>query len=146
MENKPTPQPNPKLNLKRDEVLDLRIYFMVARKEDIKVSNEKVVACLAYNLEEALIKAKEEAGPLNIIFHGQSMPVSVLIEKLYLDNIISPQPEGKEIIEPINLEQLSKEQFLAGLSMALEEFAEEKDKEVLREIIKRIKVGKDKKN
>ena len=140
MENKPTPQPTKKLDLKRDEVLDLRIYFMVARKEDIKVSNEKVVASLAYNLEGALERAKEESKGLNLAYHGQNIPVKELIDKIYLGDNITPPPDGEEKIEPVNVEKLSKEQFLAGLSMALEEFAEEKDKEVLREIIKKIKV------
>ena len=141
MPDKPTPQPKEKLNLKRDEVLDLRIYFMVARKEDIKVSNEKVVASLAYNLEGALERAKEEAKGLNLAYHGQNIPVKELIDKIYLDGQITPQSDGEEKIELVNLEKLSKEQFLAGLSMILEEFVGEEDKEVLKDIIKRIKVG-----
>ena len=140
MPDKPTPQPKDKLELKREQSQDLRIYFMIARQPEIKIENEKVIAVIAYTLEDSLIKAREEAKTLNIIFHGQSMTVSSLIEKLYLDNIVSPQPDGEEKIEPVNLEKLSKEQFLAGLSMVLEEFTEEKDKEVLRDIIKKIKV------
>lgn len=138
MDTQPIPTPTEKLDLKREETKDLRIYFFIARTPEIKVEQEKCVAVLAYDLENALIRASQEAKGLGIVFHGQSSTVKELIEKIYLEGVISPPTT--EVIEPVIKEKLSLEQFKSGLLMILEEYVkDEKEKVELKTIIEKLK-------
>ena len=140
MEDKPTTQPDKKLNLKIDEVLELKIYFMIARQQDIKIPNEKVVASLAYNLEGALEKAREEAKGLNLAYHGQNIPVKDLIEKIYLEGVISPitTEPSSEITKP----DMTKQQFLFNLLLVADTFvADKEEKDELKRLLSKIKIN-----
>ena len=132
------PQPNKKLNLKVDEVLELKVWFMIARQPKIEIQNEKVIAVLAYRLEDALAKAKEEAKELTLVFHGQAIPVRELIEKIYLEGVVSPPPVEPSTIKEVPKEKMSQETFKASLLLVLNEFCPPEDKENLKKIIEKI--------
>lgn len=135
------PQPE-KLELSRTEPSDLKIYFMISRPIKLELTNEKVIAILAYDIESALVKAKVIAQGLEVVYYGQALPVRELINKLYLDNVIVPPPaEPSKTIEPEKeIEKLSIQQFKAGLLMVLNDFLKvETDRKKLKEIIKKIK-------
>ena len=138
-----SPIQEPKLELNRQEKQELKLYFFIARQPNIEVQNEKVIAVLAYELESALLRGKQEAKELNIIYHGQAIPIREVIEKIYIEGVLSP-PTTTEKLPEIPREKLSIEQFKAGLVLAAENLCQnEEQKKQLKELIENLKVGKE---
>lgn len=139
MDNSTTPVEEPKLNIKREEPQDLRIFFFIARTPEIKIEQEKCIAILSYDLETALVRASQESKGWGLVFHGQSTTIRELMERIYLDGIVSPPTTNLEAVEQISKEKLSLEQFKAGLAYAAEELVKnEEEKAKLKEMIKKL--------
>lgn len=133
----------PKLNLEQEIKSPLMVYFMIARQQQISIPDEKCVAVLAYNLEDALAKAQIETQGLSLTYHGQKIPVTELISKLHLENVVSPETTDESteqsIIEEIPKEKMALSTFKASLLMILNEYIkEQEDKENLKKIISKL--------
>jgi len=134
-------EPKEKLALTQEQVADLRIFFMIARPLNIQITNEKVIAILAYSFDTAINKARTEAQGLDIVYYGQTLPVKELISKLYLDNVIilPPSSEIPKVIQPEDIKKINKEAFKAGLLLVLSDYVEvDADRDKLKEIIDKI--------
>jgi len=66
------------------------VFFFIVRSGVYRIPNEAVLAVLAYDLETALARAKNDAGALDITYRGQNISIYRLIEKLHLDTVVSP--------------------------------------------------------
>lgn len=127
-----------KFKLEKKTKEELKIYFMIARPQSIKIPNEAVLGILAYNLEDALLKAQGLIPEFNIVFHGQIATVKELLNKIYLEQNVIVPPKKKLIEIKPEPEKLSREQFKAGLMLALEEFTKGRNKKELKKIIEKL--------
>ena len=109
-----------KLKIERDTREHLKIYFMIARIPNLNISSEYVLPVLAYNLENALITARQDAPTnLNIVFKGQALSVKEFLSKIRYKQAIAIPPKE----EPISIQptKLGKKGLKAGLLYALNE-------------------------
>lgn len=119
----------------------LKIFLMFVKEENIPPTKEQIGALYAYLPEDAIGLAMRDYPGKNIFWQGQSICVEDLIKQLYTNNgkieITSngPLPMPTPALTP---KKLSKEQFKAGLQMAIAEFVDQKDRQSLKEIIERI--------
>jgi hypothetical protein len=131
-------QPTEKFEIKRTEEQDLKIFFMMGRK----LSEERIIATIAYKLEDAFIKAKKDYPGFSLIYNGQNVTVRELLEKLQLEESISPPVDNRVEEEPLPPEKIKFEQFRQGLMLVVDEYTKGKDKEELKKIIGRLKASK----
>ncbi len=134
----------PKLTLKREEEQELKVYFFIARQDKIEVQNEMVQATLAYRLEDALLRAKQEAKEWQVVYHGQNVPVRELIEKIYIEKSIAP-PITDEKLPEIPQKEMTKQNFIWNCLLLADKFIEDPQKrEQLKELLKEIKIDEKK--
>jgi len=133
-------QPTPKLELERETKSPLMVYFFIIHSPELKLKEEKCVAVMAYELETALIRAGQEAKNLSLFYTGQKTPITELISKLHLDNVISP-PTSEEQLPEIPQKEMSKQSFIWNLLYAVDNFIEDPEKrQQLKDLLKEIKV------
>jgi len=141
-------QSQEKLELKRTKEQDLRLFFMIGRKLS-PMPEEKIIAILSFQLEDAFIKAKTTYLGFNLIYNGQNILMRELLEKLQVEGSVSPPTSREERVEeePLSPERINFEQFKNCLLLAVDEFTKPEDKETLKNIIKELKqkVGGNKK-
>lgn len=117
---------------------DLKIYFMISRPRSPEIPGEAVLGVLAYNLEDALLKANTIIPKgFNITFHGQTATVKQLINMIsFGQNVVVPVAKEKPLeVKP----RTTKQQFLWNLQMLADDFVkDEKDKKKLERIIKKV--------
>ncbi len=130
-----------KLELTRNGKQDLMLYFFVAKK----INDERVVAILAYQLEDALQRAKQEAVGFTLFYNGQKTSMRELLLRLQTGGVIFPASDLQEIRQEQSLpaEKISFENFKSCLLMALDDYVIIEDKDKLKEIIGRLKYPSD---
>jgi len=116
--------------LKLEKAEELKLYFFIGRKNDIRIEGEKCISVLAYDLETALKKARESEKDA-IVYHGQSISVRSLTSKIAQEEVS---------VEKGNIPQvLGKEQFKRCLLLSANELVKDPlDKESLMKIINKI--------
>ena len=129
-----------KLELTRDDRQDLTLYFFIAKRPN----EERVVAILAFQLEDAFQGAKQEAMGFILVFTGQKVPMKELLFRLQIDRTISPpiSPEKVKAEQPLSAEKINFESFKNGLLLVVDDYVEFKDKEVLKGILGRLQYPK----
>ena len=132
-----------KFKLKKDFEEKLKIYFLFVKDDSTMPHGQIIGAIVAYRPEDALTKARQDYPNKNIFWQGQFVTIEDLLKMLYSEEgIITIKIEPKEISfqkEKILPQKLNKEQFIQGLSLAIDEFVKEKeDQNKLREILKKI--------
>lgn len=135
---------NPKFHLKRKTEENLSVYFFI-----IKAPGKELVSIiLAYNFDDAFVRAKQDAPGFNVYYHDQKILMRELIDRLYLDKALTPKPEP---IIPPKPPELTKEQFIWNLIGHSGEYISKekgKKKKHLEELIEYLvsKVGNKSKN
>ena len=137
-------QPTPKLELERETKSPLMVYFFIIHSPELKLKEEKCVAVMAYELETALIRAGQEAKGLSLFYTGQKTPITELISKLHLDNVISP-PTSEEKLPEIPQKELTKRQFIWNILYAADKLISDPTKrQQLKDLLKEIKTNEKK--
>jgi len=131
-------QPQEKLELKRTEEQDLRLFFLIGRKLS-SIPEERIIVILAFKLEDAFVRAKTTYPGFGLTYNGQNILMKELLEKLQTEGNVSPPTAQKVEEESLPPEVLSFERFRYGLILAAEEYASENDRETLKNIIKQLK-------
>ena len=129
---------------KEEESQELRIFFMIGRKL-LPKPEEKVVAILAYQLEDAFENAKKDNLGFGLLYNGQNMTIRELLAKLQTDSVVSPpvHQEEKRMEKPHSPERISFEQFRTGLMLVIDKFiTDPKDQKELKRIIGRLRYSK----
>ena len=132
-----------KFKLKKDFEEKLKIYFLFV-KEDPTIPHGQIIgAIMAYRPEDALTKARQDYPHKNIFWQGQFVTIEDLLKMLYSEEgtiTIKMEPQGVSFQqENILPQKLSKEQFIQGLLLTIDEFIkDEKDKENIKEALKKI--------
>jgi len=130
-----------KLDMERDQHQELKIWFFIARKEKLEPEIEMVQATLAYTLEDALLRAKQEAKDLNVVYHGQNTTVKELIEKIYLEGIVTPKITDEKLPE-IPPKEMSRKQFIYNILLAADTMIKDPEKrKQLKALLKEIKTN-----
>ena len=130
-------QPQEKLELKRTEEQDLRLFFLIGRKLSL-IPEERIIVILAFKLEDAFVRAKTTYPGFGLTYNGQNILMKELLEKLQTEGNVSPPTAQKVWEEPLPPEKLKFEEFRNCLLLVADEYTMEKDKETLKEIIERL--------
>ncbi len=122
-----------KFSLGRKEEQPLKLYFFICRPVKINIKNEAVLAIIGYKLEDAILQAQKDSKGGMFTYTGQNVIVKDLVDKISL--------EAETLTEK---KKVGKEQFKAGLLLALNESQElgmkisKKDKVFLKEVISKL--------
>ena len=134
-----------KLKLTREESQELRIFFMIGKRPlRNMIVEEKVVAILAYQLEDAFSKAKKENPGFGLLYHGQNTTVRELLSQLQTDSVVSLPTHSEEgrVEKPDPPEKISLEQFRTGLMLVADEYVTDpNDQKELKRIISELELS-----
>ena len=129
--------PQEKLELKRTEEQDLRLFFIMGKKQ-LPIPEERIIVILAFQLEDAFLRAKTTYPGLGLTYNGQNILMKELLEKLQTEGSVSPPTAQRVEEEPLPPEKLRFEEFRNCLLLAADSYAKIKDREMLKDIIKRL--------
>ena len=135
-----------KLELEKEIKSPLMVFIFLTHPPEIQLTTAKGILVLAYDLETAMNRAGYEMRKVQEIknwkmfYTGQKINVSEFIAKLELDKTVFPLSQQEEKTgTSVQNNRLNISQFKAGLLLAAEELVKvEKDKETLKDIIKRL--------
>ena len=146
MDNQNSTAPIEKMELTRKQDQELKIFFMIGRRP-LPVPEERIVAILAYILEDALEKAKHDYPGFGLFYNGQSMTVKELLEKIHSQGTVISPPTHSSVSKELRIEEKKSEppekigfdQFKNGLMLVVDDYLQGEDKETLKRIISGLK-------
>ena len=122
----------------------LKIYFLIVRPAIIPpIMNERAIGVVAYKVEDAVEKAREDyATPgMTAISHNDYISVEDMLKKINVEGItIVSAPQSPRDVKPEKKPTIGLEGLKAGLLLAMEEYVKNKeDQEHLKRIVSNLK-------